>query len=67
MSDIKVFHLGERGNQYRKIVAQQVLDADDNAITRIGPCTRTLEQNAKYYLGVKGCAYRQKVAQEVMS
>lgn len=49
MSDIKVFHLGERGSQYRQVVAQQVIDADDNAITRIGPCTRTLEQNAKFH------------------
>lgn len=49
MSESKVFHLGERGNQYRQIVAQQVLEADDNAITRIGPSTRSLEQNAKFH------------------
>lgn len=49
MSETKVFHLGERGSQYRKVVAQQVLDADDGAITRIGPSTRSLEQNAKFH------------------
>ena len=49
MSETKVYHLGAKGSPYRQKVAQDVLEADDDAIARIGPSTRSLEQNAKFH------------------
>jgi hypothetical protein len=49
VSETIKYYLGEKGCPYRQKVAQAVLDADDDAIARIGPSTRSLEQNSFFH------------------
>lgn len=49
MSETTKYYLGVKGCAYRQKVAQEVIDAPDDAIARIGPSSRSLEQNALYH------------------